>query len=265
MPSTLVDDGPCSSGAFLPSNFSPADNWPLPGPGSLTNTNLNAFNGRDPNGEWKLFALNDVNAVGANTISTWGMEITSATANMVVPATGATSGIANQYPFTKPFDTPDGQVIADLNLQISDFHHQHPADVDMLLQGPTGETVMAMSDACGGTDINTNYDWTFDDEAGLQFGDGSFDNCQQNSIRPSDFATPEDMPAPAPARPYGATLSAFDGLQGGTFRLFINDDGGGDTGYIGDWDVAMTTRPAAATGFASSTVATAEGQTAQLP
>ena len=145
----LVDDGPCTSGAFRPSNFSPADNWPAPGPGGLTNTNLGALDNRDPNGDWKLFALNDVNAVGANTISAWGMEITTATSEIVIPKTGATSGVANLYPFTETFDTPDGQVIDDLNLKIEDFHHQHPADVDMLLQGPTGATVMAMSDACG--------------------------------------------------------------------------------------------------------------------
>ena len=264
MASALADDGPCSSGAFLPSNFSPADNWPAPGPGSLTNTNLNALVGRNPNGNWKLFALNDVNAISGQ-ISQWGLEISTDTANIVVPAVGATSGIANQYPLTKTFDTPDGQVIDDVNLKITGFNHQHPADVDMLLQGPTGETVMAMSDACGDTDINTNFAWTFDDEAGTQFGDGTFTNCTQSSIRPSDFGTPpEDMPAPAPARPYGATLAALDGVQGGAFRLFINDDAGGDTGYIADWDVALTTRPAAATGFAATSVATAEGQTARL-
>ena len=59
-------------------------------------------------------------------------------------------------------------------------------------------------------------------------------------------------------------MASFDGTTGGIFRLFINDDAGGDTGYSGGWDVAMTTRPAAATGFAATSVATAEGQTAQL-
>jgi subtilisin-like proprotein convertase family protein len=261
---TLVDDGPCASGVFLPSNFSPADTWPAPGPGSLTNTNLNAFNGRNPNGDWKLYALNDVNALSGS-ISSWGLDITTATANIVVPKVGATSGVASPYPSAKTFDTPDGQVIDDLNLKINNFNHQHPADVGILLQGPTGESVMAMGDACGSTDISTNFNWTFDDEAPVQFGNGVFTNCTASTIRPSDFINPPvDMPAPAPARPYGAALSAFDGLQGGDFKLFINDDGGGDTGYLDGWDVVMTTRAAAATGFATASVNTAEGQTAQL-
>ena len=261
---TLVDDGPCSSGAFLPSNFSPADTWPAPGPGALTNTNLNTLVGRNPNGTWSLFALNDVNALSGQ-IGGWGLEITTATANIVVPAVGSTSGVANPYPLTKTLDTPDGRVIDDLNLQISKFNHQHPDDVDMLLQGPAGGAVMAMSDACADTDISNNFNWTFDDEATVQFADDAFTNCTANSVKPVDYGTtPEDLPAPAPARPYASALSAFDGLQGGTFRLFINDDSAGDTGYIDAWDLVATTRPAAATGFGATTVTTAEGQTAQL-
>ena len=165
----------------------------------------------------------------------------------------------------KTFNTPAGQVIDDLNLKVTGFNHEHPADVDMMLQGPTGETVMVMSDACGSTDITNNFDYTFDDEAPLQFGDGVFTNCTASLIRPADFGTPpEDLPAPAPARPYGATLSAFDGLPGGVFRLFINDDAGGDIGYMSGWSVTMTTRPPATTGFAATAVPTAEGETARL-
>ena len=261
--SPLADEGPCSSGAFLPSNFSPADSWPAPGPGSLTNASLNTLIGRNPNGDWKLFAFNDVGALSGQ-ISGWGLEITTATATVVIPAVGATSGVANEYPLTKTLDTPDDEVIDDLNLKLTGFNHQHPGDVDMLIQGPKGEAVMAMSDACGDTDINTNFSWTFDDEAPRQFGE-DFTNCTDTSIRPVDHGTPlETLPGPAPARPYASAMSAFDGLGGGTFRLFINDDGNGDTGYIGAWDLIATTRPAATTGFTAGAVATAEGQTATL-
>jgi hypothetical protein len=122
---------------------------------------------------------------------------------------------------------------------------------------------MAMSDACGSTDISTSFNWSFDDEAAVQFADSSFANCTATAIKPVDF-DPEDLPAPAPPRPYGTTMGSFDGLQGGAFRLFVNDDSGGDTGYINGWDLAITTRPAAVTLFAPTTVSTAEGETAQL-
>ena len=135
----------------------------------------------------------------------------------------------------------------------------------MLLQGPTGETVMVMSDACGGDDINTNFNYVFDDEAALPLSDGGPANCGSGSRRPSDFGTPlEDMPAPVSPRPYGATMSVFDGLEGGNFRLFINDDAGSDIGYIANWSLTIATRPLAAVGFDPTAVNTAEGQTVQL-
>lgn len=267
-PAPLSDDGnpvQCTSRDWQPSNYvAEVDNWPAPGPGNLTTTNLNVFNGRNPNGEWQLFVRDD-SSPDSGAIASWGLVITTNTAETGIPKPGGTSGVANPYPATKTFDTPDGQVIDDLNLKLTGFNHQHPDDVDMLLQAPTGQTVMAMSDACGGTDINTSFNWTFDDEALLSFADTTFANCTETSIKPADFdSPPEEMPAPAPARPYGTTMSAFDGLQGGAFRLFINDDASGDTGYINGWDLTLTTRPAAATGFAATAVATAEGQTAQL-
>ncbi len=263
----LSDDGTptlCLTGTWQPTNYvAETDNWAPPGPGTLTSTNLGVFTGRNPNGNWQLFVRDDANPEGGN-IPEWGLVITTATAETVVPRVGDTRGTANPYPITKTFDTPDGQVIDDLNLKVTGFNHQHPDDVDMLLQAPTGEAVMVMSDACGDTDINNNFNWTFDDEAAVSFADAAFTNCTATSSKPVDFDAPENMPAPAPARPYASTMSAFDGLQGGAFRLFVDDDVAGDTGYINGWEVTMTTRPAAATGFAATTIATAEGQTAQL-
>ena len=159
-------------------------------------------------------------------------------------------------------------MIDDLNLFVGGFNHSFPRDVDMMLQGPTGETVMVMSDVCSGDDIANNRPFTFDDEApmGLTADPAS---CAGPAVlaRPSDRDDvpengPENMPAPAPPRPYGSTMSVFDGLPGGKFRLFVNDENAGDTGYIADWNVVMTTRPAAATGFTATAVPTAEGQTA---
>ena len=77
-------------------------------------------------------------AVWAGAISKWALKITTSTAQIVVPASG-TSGVANPYPSVKSFTTPAGQVIDDLNLKVTGFDHQHPADVDMMSQGPTGQ------------------------------------------------------------------------------------------------------------------------------
>ncbi len=260
----LSDAGPCPAGQYLPSDYVPGDTWPAPGPGTGLTANLNNFDGGSANGDWKLYAVDD-SAFQAGAISNWGLQIETSTALIVVPGLGATSGTASPYSSVKNFPTGSGQVIDDVNLTVTGFNHEHPADVDMLLQGPTGETVMVMSDACGGDDIANNRDYTFDDAATLPLSDGNSTNCSSGSRRPSDFGDPpENMPLPLPPRPYGASMSVFNGLPGGTFRLWVNDDAGSDIGYIAGWNLTMTTRPPAATGFAATAVPTAEGQTATL-
>ena len=254
----------CTTGTFQPADYAAGDNFPAPGPGTGLTANLNNFNGTSANGDWRLFVVDD-SAFQAGSIASWGLQITTSTSQIVVPALGPTSGIANPYPSTKTFATANGQVIEDVNLNITGFNHEHPDDVDMLLQGPTGETVMVMSDACGDNDITSNFNYVFDDEATAQLSDTNATTCGSASKRPSDFGDPpENMPSPVPPRPYGATMSVFDGLPGGDFRLFINDDTSGDIGYINDWSLTLTTRPIAPTAFAATAVPTAEGQTAQL-
>lgn len=122
---------------------------------------------------------------------------------------------------------------------------------------------MLMSDACGSTDVH-DYEWIFDDEASAEMSDSEIVGCNPFSIKPTNFTITEVMPAPAPAPPYGSTMSVFDGLEGGAWNLFVQDDAGGDTGFITSWDLQMTTRDAADTGFAVPSVAVEEGGTARL-
>lgn len=260
----LSQNGPCPDSNVKPSNYEAGvDNFPSPGPGDVFTTSLTTFNGTSANGDWKLFARDD-SGFQAGAITGWSLGIETSTSQIVIPALSATSGTANPYPSQKVFGTAAGQVIEDVNLSVIGFNHSFPADVDMMLQGPTGETVMVMSDACSDTDIAANFNYLFDDEATVQLSDGAFTNCSPGSVKPSDFGDPpENMPAPAPARPYGASMSVFDGQPGGAFRLWVNDDAGGDTGYIDTWTLAMTTRPPATIGFASVAIPTAEGETAR--
>jgi subtilisin-like proprotein convertase family protein len=270
LPATLAENSLCPAGTYLTTNYGSGDSWPAPGPGAGLSPNLDHFNGSSADGTWQLFALDDNGSPAGpqGSISSWGLEIITNTAEITVPDKPTTQGIADPYPSVKTFDTPDGEVIDDLSLNIFGFNHSFPRDVDLMLQGPTGETVMVMSDECSGDDIADNRLFTFDDEAlvGLTMDPAS---CAASPVRPSDRDDlpengPENLPAPAPPRPYGATMSVFDGLPGGTFRLFANDENTGDTGYIAGWSVAMTTRPPAATGFAATAVPAAEGETVKL-
>jgi subtilisin-like proprotein convertase family protein len=259
----LANEGPCGSGSFKPTNIEGGDVWGGEGPGEETSTLLSNFDGETPNGFWNLWVIDDFEPEDNGLIASWSLTITTATAEVIVPGIGS-SGKAKPYPSTKTFNTPPGRVISDVNFETPDISHTWPDDIDMLLAGPrAGATTMLMSDACGSTDI-TNFLWVFDDEASAPMSDNTITGCFPFFIKPSDFETPENMPSPAPARPYGSTLSVFDGLEGGAFSLFAADDVGSDTGYLSSWTLKLQTRDAADTGFAAASTRIEEGGTALL-
>ena len=257
---TMPDSGPCPPGSYAGSNYAPIDTWAdIPG-GNPTTANLANFLGENPNGTWGLHVVDDA-TTDTGSIATWMIRVSTTTGEIVIPGTGST-GIGNPYPSTKTFDTPPGEVITDVNLRMDDFNHMNMDDVDMVLQGPGGQTTIVTSDACGGTELH-NRTWIFDDEATEQFEDNNPDGCTSpspSSVRPVEFGSIESLPAPAPQRPYGSQLSVFDGLQGGEWRLFVNDDVGDDTGFLDSWSVELTTRPAADTGFTNTSAQGAEGK-----
>ena len=63
------------------------------------------------------------------------------------------------------------------------------------------------------------------------------------TFRPTNVGTGDTFPAPAPAAPYGAALSDFNGTTpNGTWRLLVVDDAGGDLGSIGGgWSLSFQT------------------------
>lgn len=73
------------SGAYKPTNNAPfgeADSFPAPAPAPNGTTELNAFNGHNPNGVWRLYVVDDNGATASGNISAgWRLEITAAPAN----------------------------------------------------------------------------------------------------------------------------------------------------------------------------------------
>ncbi len=261
--SSLPNIGPCGSGTFKPTNNGGGDTWE--GGPSVESASLTSFNNEDPNGNWELFVVDDLEpGGGSSTITSWSVTITTETAEIVIPGTGG-SGKGNPYPSTKAFDTPPGKVISDLNLNFSNYSHMWPEDVDALLTGPRrGATVLAMSDTCGDeNDAIHNFQWVFDDEAIPSMGTTE-ESCFPIDIKPSNIGGDDTFPAPAPGGPYGSAMSAFDGLEGGQFQLFINDDAGPDTGFLTSWGLTVATRDAANTGFVPSSTRIEEGGKAIL-
>jgi subtilisin-like proprotein convertase family protein len=154
------------------------------------------------------------------------------------PVTVNDNAAASPYPSTLLVSGVVGTV-SKVTVTLSNLSHTYPADLDVLLVGPGGQSVMLMSSAGGGEDI-TNAVLVFDDMGEQVIGvTGSITS---GTFRPggSRFG---GLPLPAPAPPgtglpYGTTLSAVNGSNpNGTWQLFVNDNAVQDFGNVGSWQV----------------------------
>ena len=148
------------------------------------------------------------------------------------------SGIGSLYPSKIPVaGLPSNPSKVTVTLQ--GLSHTYPDDLDILLVGPGGQKVLLMSDTGGGTDIN-NVTLTFDDAAASNLPDASA--IVSGTYKPTDFATGDTFPGPAPVGPYGTVLSVFNGLNpNGTWSLYVLDDEANDSGSVaGGWSIKFT-------------------------
>ncbi|HEY3026209.1 MAG TPA: Calx-beta domain-containing protein, partial [Pyrinomonadaceae bacterium] len=110
-----------------------------------------------------------------------------------------------------------------------------PGDFDILLVGPGGQKVMLMSDVSSCCSIS-NATISFDDDADISL---SGIRVITGTYKPTDQNTGTDtFPTPAPAGPYGALLSVFNGTDpNGVWSLYlINDTFSGNSANIaGGW------------------------------
>jgi hypothetical protein len=99
-----------------------------------------------------------------------------------------------------------------------------------------------MADVGGGGDLN-GVDLTFDDEAAGGLPDSA--QMRTGTYKPTQGTGTGSVTisAPAPAGPYGTSLTAFDGADpNGTYSLYVIDDSKNDLGQIsGGFSVDITT------------------------
>ena len=139
------------------------------------------------------------------------------TSAITLPASG-TSGSAGPYPSTivVPTSSPG---LTDVTLTLTGLGHTYPGDLSMLLVGPQGQSVILMSRIGGGTDA-VNATITFDDD-----GPAMSTPIVSGTFRPTNLGAGV-FPGPAPAGPYGTSMSVFDATDpSGTWSLYI-------TGYM---------------------------------
>ena len=249
----MTDNGPCASnmGAINPGSYDPSsDPFPTGPPAPPYGFGVNASG--NPNGTWNLYVFDDSN-LGMGDIEggvELDVDVTGTSAVELPDATPVggetlTRGRSSPYPLTTTIaGQPTDQVLNDVNVAVGGVYHSFPDDLDLLLVGPQGQTVVLMSDACGGTDVN-NIVWGWDDESAAMADSGPCTNG--NSFRPTDVADGADTWATAPAGPYGSDLSVFDFTNpNGSWRVFAVDDAAGDEGFMTtEVQISLTMRPKA--------------------
>ena len=148
-------------------------------------------------------------------------------------------GPVGLYPSTLSVSGLTGQ-ISKVTVTLSNLSHTYPDDLDILLVGPTTNSVMLMSDAGGGNAL-TDVTLTFDDTAADALPDRFA--ILPGTYRPTDYDSTDLMPPPAPAGPYPSTLDVFNGTDpNGTWSLFVYDDTFSDQGRLaGGWSIEITT------------------------
>lgn len=142
--------------------------------------------------------------------------------------------------------------VSDVNATLSGFSHTNAPDVRVLLVGPHGQSTLLMDQAGDATDVS-NLTLTFDDAAAAFLPEplvsGTFKPTQDDNGCFLWTSPNVDLPPPAPPRPYGTVLAAFDGTDpNGTWSLYVSDNVAADTGSIsGGWslDVSGPTPPTA--------------------
>ncbi len=155
---------------------------------------------------------------------------------ILLPGVG-TNGVAGAYPSVI---TVSGVATAPVVVRVTlhGLSHTYPDDLDILLVGPYGQTVVLMSDA-GGSNDATDVTLVFDDSASVTVPDSG--TLTSGSYRPRDYEFDGALPTPAPSGPYGATLSVLEGINpNGNWSLYVYDDSTGDSGVIsGGWSLEL--------------------------
>jgi uncharacterized repeat protein (TIGR01451 family) len=144
----------------------------------------------------------------------------------------------NLYPSSISVHDVPG-LIRKVTVTLLGVQHTSPQDLDVLLVGPRGETVLLMSDAGGGFGLS-GVNLTFDDGGTLL---PEAEQIVAGTYQPTDYPPADTFPAPAPGGPYGTGLGLFNGSEpNGVWSLYVVDDAGGDSGRIsGGWALTLST------------------------
>lgn len=172
-----------------------------------------------------------------------GPGCTNQTTNVsnTAPITVVDNNPATPYPSNIAVSGLLGTIL-NVTVTINGFTHSLPTGVGMLLVGPQGQTV-DLFDCAGGTDLVIDSTITFDDSAATQIPAAG--PVVSGTFQPSAYCN-RTFTAPAPAPPFGAALSVFNGTNpNGIWQLFVQgfivDETVGEGNLSGGWTLNITT------------------------
>ena len=133
-----------------------------------------------------------------------------------------------------------GSSIKNLKVTLRGLSHTDPSDLDVLLVGPSGESVILMSDAGGGHDL-VGVTLGFDDHSSSGLNETG--QIVSGIYRPTNYFAGDTFPVPSTVTAYNLTLDTFDGGNpNGTWSLYVVDDAAGGSGAIaGGWSLFIET------------------------
>ncbi len=160
--------------------------------------------------------------------------------------------VGNASPYPSSINVQNGPTnITRISVTLTGVSHTFPGDLDILLVAPGGQTIVLLSDAGGTADL---IDRT------LTFADG-FTPYPAAGVPTGEFVGPVNYGGPAdtwPTAPTPSGSSQLNSLLGtsanGSWRLFVVDDVGSDSGAITSWSVAFNFAAVAGSGPVQSTM-----------
>jgi Ca2+-binding RTX toxin-like protein len=189
---------------------------------------------------WLATATLSLVLSGAVFVSSSSAATFSNPATITIPADNGTETAAGSpFPSTIGVSGITGQVVV-ARVTLNSVDRSFAVDVDALLRGPGGQTVVLMSDSCSGTALSFTT-LTFDDAAaGSLPASGA---CAPGTYKPTDNAPTEPSPpwpAATPAGPYGTSLQALAATPNGNWNLYVRNGGGmHDVGTIAGWTLEL--------------------------
>jgi subtilisin-like proprotein convertase family protein len=158
------------------------------------------------------------------------MGLTTTTFSNTGAITIPTSGVAAPYPSNIAVSGLPTTGVTVKSVSLNNINHTWASDISILLQSPTGQNVILMSSAAGGTAI-TSRNYTFDDAAAA----GLTSAAPSGTYKPTNNSTTRNWPAPGPGVVVQGTnplLSSFTGDPNGTWKLYVFDAATPDAGNI---------------------------------